>query len=995
VVQLHIFFPWLRNHTDLVHFSSTSVASQDAGLTLSSGSEITALDINHAGTHAVVAGREILQTIRVNGSTCYEETNLRAAVRDRERQQPTRTRDGLDFHAVKWSHGQFSTYIAAAATNGKIVVYDLNRPGIEIARLHEHHRQVHCLAINPFQGHMLLSGSQDATVKLWDLRDTRSEAMMCRSRLRYTGQSDGIRSVRWSPKDGVEFAFGTDGGVVQGWDYRNPKSAKLRINAHDRACTAIDWHPDGVHLLSASQDRTVLVWDFSTDARRPKPQWTLRTPYPVFNAKWRPPCWNSDTRGQGAWQCTQIATSYERLYPTVHLWDFRRVYMPFRELRSLETAPSDMLWPSQDLLWTVNREGRFQQADIHYAPKVIDRRPFQALAVSSAGELCVFSQKRGRRRGSEMDYAEENDDSVRERSNRTTASEKTQLSRGSFDDSVDENFLISSHKRHHERRHSNRTSKSLSSTPPSLSESGVVKLDETLREGKGTFTQCQVAYRVPLDGTLDSLVFSYLAQKYKHANLSYPVELDAIEAVSKIFEQNAIYAQRTGLYRLTQSWRMFGAANQVEMLRSARTRNLLRRTLRRRARDALKTIRTIPHKPRAHHSGRPVTSSAADKSRRDLLLAESNSNAPTPLARPQTRVTALGGLNSGGPPDPSEDDQFALPDSISPHNFPQQTSPTHEQTEEHTETVQQRSSSATQARASSPHLSSPITTPQALQERRSQLSGWRARPKSPLSLEGTKVQKSAAIDIAPPFDRHNSNESFAFFSASSESQQTMSLRATPEHDGNLASGHETGVAGPSTAPPQANTHQVCLPIQAASKYDTTHHSRGPMRLSSCQIRLVQRGTNAWQELEAVEVTRRRGSSGPVYVFPELDGRRHFGDGEDELPFELEDQLKAILFVIGKDIKKKEKELREAMIAAMEKEAAENAAENATQDAAENTIQNIVEDAVEDAVEDDENGNGGDEQVEEEAPGATANLIQDELDFAGIWLISALANTHLI
>ena len=782
------------------------MASQDAGLRLSSGSEITALDINHAGTHAVVAGREILQTIRVNGSTCYEETNLRAAVHERERQQPTRSRDGLDIHAVKWSHGQFGTYIAAAATNGKVVIYDLNRPGTEIARLHEHHRQVHCLAINPFQGHMLLSGSQDATVRLWDLRDTRSEAMMCHSRLRYMGQSDGIRDVRWSPKDGVEFAFGTDGGVVQGWDYRNPKSAKLRINAHDRACTAIDWHPDGVHILSASQDRTVLVWDFSSDVRRPKPQWTLRTPYPVFKARWRPPCWNTETRGQGAWQCTQIATSYERLYPTVHLWDFRRLYMPFREIQSLEAAPSDMLWPSQDLLWTVNREGMFQQADIHHAPKVIDRRPLQALAVSSAGELCVFSQKRGRRR-SEIDYAEENDESVRDKSNRT-ASEKTQLSRSSFDDSVDDNLLISPYKRHHERRPSNRTSKSLSSTPPSLNESGVVKLDETLKEGRGTFTQSQVAYRAPLNGTLDSMVFSYLAQKYKHANISYPIELDSIGAMHKIFEQNAAYAERTGLYRLTQSWRMFGVATHVEMLRSARTRNSLRRTLRRRARDALKTVRALPPKPEARHPGRRAIGETGDRPRRDMRLGESNSNAPTPLARPQNRPTALGELEPGDLPDLSEDGQFALPASVSPHHFPQQTPYAQRQTEAHKEPAHQRSPSTAQARAPSTPLSPPIATPQAVQERRSLLSGWRAPPKSLLSLEGTQPGNSAAIDIAPPFDRHNSDESFAFFSASSESHQTMNT--TPERDDGAAGGHGAGDTEASGGY-EASTHKVCLP----------------------------------------------------------------------------------------------------------------------------------------------------------------------------------------
>lgn len=128
------------------------------------------------------------------------------------------------------------------------------------------------------------------------------------------------------------------------------------------------------------------------------------------------------------------------------------------------------------------------------------------------------------------------------------------------------------------------------------------------------------------------------------------------------------------------------------------------------------------------------------------------------------------------------------------------------------------------------------------------------------------------------------------------------------------------------------------------------------------------------------------------MFPELDGRRDFGDGEDELPFELEDHIKTILFVIDKDIKKREKELREAMLAAMEKEAAENAAENAV----ENAVENPGENTGENGVEDDENANDEDEQVEGEAPGAAADLTdQGEDDYEGIWLLSLLAHTQLI
>lgn len=618
---------------------------------------------------------------------------------------------------------------------------------------------------------MLLSGSQDATVRLWDLRDTRSEAMMCRSRSRYMGQSDGIRDVRWSPKDGVEFAFGTDGGVVQGWDYRNLKSAKLRINAHDRACTAIDWHPDGIHLLSASQDKTVLVWDFSTDIRRPKPQWTLKAPYPVFNARWRPPCWTTDTRGQGAWQCTQIATSYERPYPTVHIWDFRRIYMPFREFQTAETAPSDILWHSQDLLWSVSREGRFQQTDIHFAPKVIDRRPLTALAISPLGEMAVFAQKRGRRRGSDIEYVDESEETAHDRGHRA-ASEKTQLSRSSFDDSVDENFLSSSYgQQHHERRQSNRTTKSLSSTPPSVNESGVVKLDETLKEGRGIFTPNQVAYRVTLDGTLDSLAFSYLAQKYKHPNAWCPIDSASIANITTVFEQNASYAQRCGLYRLAQSWRLFGAATRVEMLQTMSDRNLARMLLGQKVANAVKSLPDqcikeghLPEqrvKDGSRYTGVTTISDLTEGQKKDVRLIESDSNAPTPLARPRNQSPSSVGVESGSMlPDPDEDDaQLVLPASLSLSPSPQ-TSRAYLRTEDHRQT------------------------------------------------------QSRPIDIPPPLDRHYSNDSFAFTMSASDGGRPD---ATGQNQPELI---EESPKSPTPSQSLSDKHPASTPSSAQIESDT-------------------------------------------------------------------------------------------------------------------------------------------------------------------------------
>ncbi|KAI5298973.1 SEA (Seh1-associated) complex subunit, partial [Ascosphaera atra] len=307
------------------------------------GIPIASLDISPQRTHAVVAGREIFKTIRVSPDSCAEEFNIRAAIISYSSTHnvistaiPARHKDQLAANDVKWSHGQYDTVIATAAANGRIVIYDLNRAGLELARFREHNRQVHKLAFNPYKGAWLLSGSQDASICMWDLRMVSGErsAMNFGSKNRFDGHNDAVRDVRWSPVDGVEFAAATDSGVVQHWDVRKHSAPLMKINAHERTCFCVDWHPDGKHLLSGGADNQVKVWDFSTADRKQKPCFQLRTPQYAVNARWRPPSLmeaHKTNSGAAGWETTQIVTSYDPDDPRVHLWDFRRPHIPYKE----------------------------------------------------------------------------------------------------------------------------------------------------------------------------------------------------------------------------------------------------------------------------------------------------------------------------------------------------------------------------------------------------------------------------------------------------------------------------------------------------------------------------------------------------------------------------------------------------------------------------------------------------------------------------------------
>lgn len=530
-------------------------ATQNATASHKTGLEINTIAINEKGTHALLGGKEIFKTIKIVDGTCVEDLNLRTAIRSTPTQASGKPRStySIDIADVAWAKGDYSDFVAAATSSGKIILYDLGHAGLQAAQLHEHDRQVHKVTFNPHKGNLLLSGSQDGTVRLWDVRDMRTHASGLQSRGKYAGQSDGVRDVKWSPTDGVDFAFGTDSGWIQRWDMRNMRAAKVKVPAHTLSCNIIDWHPDGKHIASASSDKSVRVWDFSGN-RRQRAQWEIKTPYPVLNARWRPSCESSMPSDNGARQCTQLVTAYDREHPVIHIWDLRRPALPFREMAPYPSAPTDLLWHSQDLLWTVGREGVFLQSDIQHAPKVIDKRNLQSFAVSPEGDVKIVTQKRKQRRSSKLHHPStqtpHTDNSL------STSPDNTFLSRSWADDSLDHSFLSVQSTKRQSRSHDATTMAS------SINNAGnwIVPLDLSLNN-RGPFAPQQVSIIGKAPYLIDPHVFKYLARKYINTvKLTAKIDEGLLRAVENALNKNAKYADNAGLYRLAQSWRIVGFA---------------------------------------------------------------------------------------------------------------------------------------------------------------------------------------------------------------------------------------------------------------------------------------------------------------------------------------------------------------------------------------------------------------------------------------------------
>jgi WD40 repeat protein/tRNA A-37 threonylcarbamoyl transferase component Bud32 len=143
--------------------------------------------------------------------------------------------------------------LASGSDDKTIKVWNL-ATGKEIRTLKGHSRWVWTVAFSP-DGQTLASGSDDKTIKVWNSA-TGKEIYTLK------GHSEGVAAVAYSP-DGKILASGSLDKMIKLWNLATGKEIRT-FKGHSKAVAAVAFSPDNKTFASGSWDKTIKLWNLAT-----------------------------------------------------------------------------------------------------------------------------------------------------------------------------------------------------------------------------------------------------------------------------------------------------------------------------------------------------------------------------------------------------------------------------------------------------------------------------------------------------------------------------------------------------------------------------------------------------------------------------------------------------------------------------------------------------------------------------------------------------------
>ncbi|XP_026810871.1 GATOR complex protein WDR24 [Rhopalosiphum maidis] len=336
----------------------TTAASNGKGHILHDGPAYS-LALNKEHTHVVVAGRNVFKVFLIEQGGFKECVNLRCG-----KTSSVQSSSSMD---VAWNPAD-DNVLATATTGGAVVTWNLNRSSRNKQDhiFYDHRRTVNKVTFHCVEPNLLMSGSQDGTIKCFDLRLKEAPKT-------YSSDSESIRDVQFSPHNNYVFAAASENGSIQIWDTRKAEKCLNKFSAHNGPVFSCDWHSELQFLATASRDKTIKVWNVTN---KPIAEYTISTIAPVGRVKWRP------------YRRYHLASSALVLDSAINVWDVRRPYIPYASFAKHTDVATCIAWKGDPfVLLSTNRDSTLHQNFISEADLPLESANQQGMAINRDGDL--------------------------------------------------------------------------------------------------------------------------------------------------------------------------------------------------------------------------------------------------------------------------------------------------------------------------------------------------------------------------------------------------------------------------------------------------------------------------------------------------------------------------------------------------------------------------------------------------------------------------------
>ncbi|CAF1441354.1 unnamed protein product [Rotaria magnacalcarata] len=173
---------------------------------------------------------------------------------------------------VAW-HSKHPTIFGSVGDDRKMLIWDTRSNNYAQAShvIDAHTAEVNCISFNPFSEYILLTGSADKTLALWDLRNLKVKIAT------FESHKDEIFQVQWSPHNETIFASSGSDRRIHIWDLSrmNRKQSSIETEdgppellfihgGHSAKISDFSWNPnEPFTICSVSEDNMAQIWQIA------------------------------------------------------------------------------------------------------------------------------------------------------------------------------------------------------------------------------------------------------------------------------------------------------------------------------------------------------------------------------------------------------------------------------------------------------------------------------------------------------------------------------------------------------------------------------------------------------------------------------------------------------------------------------------------------------------------------------------------------------------